>query len=130
MRLISPVNREVLVAAIVLAAGGHVCCHAETYYLSPGGADRQEGTSPQKAWQTISRANKASLQPGDNVLLEGGGAFPGNLLVRASGTAKAPITIASYGPARPPSAAAIPTVSGCSTASTSMSGTCTLPVPG
>ena len=31
------------------------------------------------------------------MLLEGGGSFPGNLLVRASGTAKAPITIASYG---------------------------------
>ena len=123
-------NREVLVAVIVLAAGGHVRCHAETYYLSPGGSDRQEGTSPQKAWQTISRANKAPLQPGDSVLLEGGGSFPGNLLVPASGTAKAPITIASYGTARPPSAAAIPTASACSTASTSRSTTCTWPVPG
>ena len=42
------------------------------YYLSPSGSDLQEGTAPQKAWQTISRVNKASLQPGDSVLLEGG----------------------------------------------------------
>jgi len=97
MRLLSPVNREVLIALIVLAAGGHVRCHAETYCVSPSGSDRQEGTSPQKAWQTISRANKAPLQPGDSVLMEGGGSFPGNLLIRASGTARAPITIASYG---------------------------------
>ena len=97
MRLLSPVNSEVLIALIVLVAGGHVRCRAETYYLSPSGSDRQEGTSPQKAWQTISRANKAPLQPGDSVLLEGGGSFPGNLLVRASGTVKAPITIASHG---------------------------------
>jgi hypothetical protein len=97
MRSLSPVNREVLIAMIVLAVGGHVRCHAETYYLSPSGSDRQEGTSPQKAWQTISRANKAPLQPGDSVLLEGGSSFPGNLLVRASGTAGAPVAIMSYG---------------------------------
>jgi hypothetical protein len=82
---------------IGLAASGYVPCHAETHYLSPKGSDSQEGTSPQKAWQTIDRLNKATLQPGDSVLLEGGSSFPGNLLVRASGTAKAPITIASYG---------------------------------
>ena len=97
MRLLSPVNRQFLIALLVLAAGDHVRCHAETYYLSASGSDRQEGTSPQKAWQTISRANKAPLQPGDSVLLEGGSTLSGNLLVRASGTSKAPITIASYG---------------------------------
>ncbi len=97
MRSLSPLNRGVLVALVVLAAVRHNRCQAESYYLSPRGSDLQEGTSPEKAWQTIRRANKAALQPGDNLLLEGGSRFPGNLLVRNSGTAKATITIASYG---------------------------------
>ena len=130
MRSLSPVNREVLVAVIVLAVGGDVRCHAETYYLSPGGSDRQEGTSPQKAWQTISRANRAPLQPGNSVLLEGGETFPGNLLVVPRVQRKRRSPSRPTGTAWPPSAAAIPTASACSTASTSRSGTCTCSVPG
>ncbi len=64
MRLLWPVKREFLVAMIGLAASGYVPCHAETYYLSPKGSDRQEGTSPQKAWQTIDRAEQGDAPAG------------------------------------------------------------------
>jgi hypothetical protein len=89
-------NTVALISVMVLVIDTQVLC-AETYYLSPGGSDARAGTSPQNAWKTIHRVNKASLQAGDSVLMEGGGSFPGNLLVRASGTANAPITIASFG---------------------------------
>ena len=50
--------------AFALTLLASVQARGETYYLSPSGSDRQEGTSPQKAWQTISRANKASAPAG------------------------------------------------------------------
>jgi hypothetical protein len=83
-----------LATGLLLSAAG---AQAANYYVSMSGSDAKDGLSSQTAWQSIDRVNKASLMPGDSVLLEGDGHFPGNLLIRASGTAKAPITIASYG---------------------------------
>ncbi len=67
------------------------------YHVSPAGSDANDGTAPGQAWKSLERANRAALRPGDRLLLEGGQSFSGNLLVTASGTAEAPITIASYG---------------------------------
>jgi len=69
----------------------------QTYYVAPTGSDGNPGTTQAKPWQTISKVSKAALQPGDSVLLEGGKSFAGNLLITASGNAKAFITIGSYG---------------------------------
>ena len=69
----------------------------QTYYVAPTGSDDNDGTTQAKPWQTISKVNKAALHPGDSVLLEGGKSFTGNLLITASGNAKAFIAIGSYG---------------------------------
>ena len=69
----------------------------ETYYVAPTGSDDNDGTTQAKPWRTIGKVNKAALHPGDSVLLEGGKSFSGNLLITASGNAKASITIGSYG---------------------------------
>ena len=70
---------------------------ATTYYVSPAGADGNDGTAPERAWQSIDRVNKAALQPGDRILFEGGQRFGGHLLLANSGTAAAFITVGSYG---------------------------------
>jgi len=70
-----------------------------TFYLSPSGSDAAAGTSPAKAWRTLSRASRAVLGPGDRLLLEGGQQFSGQLTIGESdaGDAARPLTIGSYG---------------------------------
>lgn len=72
------------------------------YYLSASGDDASPGTSPAVAWRTLGRANRARLQAGDRLLLEGGATFPGSLTLAASGggTPDRPITVSSYGGGR------------------------------
>lgn len=82
---------------LLLASALHAGASARTLYVSPAGSDESDGTSPNKAWQTIRRVNKASLLPGDSVLFEGGRRFSGSLLLTTSGAATAFITIGSYG---------------------------------
>ena len=61
------------------------------YYVSENGNDSNNGTSPESAWATIDRVNKASLKSGDAVLFECGGLFRGGVKT-VSG-----VTYASYG---------------------------------
>ena len=44
---------------------------AATRYVSPVGRDSSNGASPERAWRTIRRVNRASLRPGDRVLFRG-----------------------------------------------------------
>lgn len=81
--------------ALTLLAGGQA--RATDYYITPAGSDANDGTTPNQAWQTIERAHKATLRPGDRILFEGGRRFSGNLLITASGTKEAFIEIGSYG---------------------------------
>lgn len=71
-----------------------------TYYLSPYGNDSAAGTSPHTAWRSLARANEHSFQPGDQLLLQGGAIFPGQLTFDPGrcGTPQAPLRIGSYGP--------------------------------
>jgi hypothetical protein len=72
---------------------------ATNYYVSVQGNDHNPGTSPALAWRTTARVNATTFQPGDQVLLEGGQSFWGNIWLRSSsqGTASQPITFRSYG---------------------------------
>jgi len=72
---------------------------ATTYYLSPTGNDTNNGTSAATAWRSISRLQQVatSLQPGDQVLFERGGTFPGQFTVNSNGSSAQPIIIGSYG---------------------------------
>ncbi len=70
-----------------------------TYYLSPSGSDLNPGTSSAAPWQTIARANHATIHAGDEILFQGGATFNGNLVLtnQDAGTPASPITISSYG---------------------------------
>ncbi len=73
--------------------------HATTYYISHNGNDANSGTSPDQAWRTIARYQQMmyTLQPGDQVLFERGGIYPGIVDVPVSGSASQPIVIGAYG---------------------------------
>jgi hypothetical protein len=79
------------VVAPVLAAPTtyHVDCSA--------GNDSASGTSPTLAWRTLTKANAASLVPGDRLLFKRGCAWTGPLNARWTGTAASPIVIGAYG---------------------------------
>lgn len=78
---------------------------ARVYYVSPRGSDRSSGTSPQQAWRTVYRVDKAVLRPGDVVLFQGGSRFSDQTLMpgwglTVSGTNRSPVVFGSYGQGR------------------------------
>ena len=72
------------------------------YHVDPQGRDDNAGTSPEKAWKTIDRANRHDFKPGDRLLFAGGKTHFGNLVVGANdaGTPRRPVVIGSYGQGR------------------------------
>ncbi|MDX9750648.1 MAG: right-handed parallel beta-helix repeat-containing protein [Flavobacteriales bacterium] len=72
---------------------------AVTYYISPTGNDAHNGTSPATAWRTIDRAQQATqgMQPGDQMLFQRGGTYPGTLHLNSWATEAAPILFGAYG---------------------------------
>ncbi len=61
------------------------------------GSDANRGTTPEIAWQTLTKVNATSFQPGDRILLRAGSSWNGLVHPLGSGRADAPITITSYG---------------------------------
>lgn len=62
------------------------------------GNDTNNGSSEATAWRTISRANNASLQAGDGILLKKGCVFSGQSLIAGwTGTAASNVLVGSYG---------------------------------
>ena len=78
---------------IYLAPAGVRCFYIDDV----SGNDTNDGLSPSTAWQTSKRASQATYLPGDHILYKRGGTFIGKLAPKGSGTAAAPIVIASYG---------------------------------
>lgn len=68
-----------------------------TFYVSNDGDDSAAGTSPETAWKTVARVNKAHFIPGDQILFERDGEWNETLSPQGSGTAGNMITISSYG---------------------------------
>jgi len=73
-----------------------------TYYVRPGGNNTASGTSPAAAWRTLSRASRATLRPGDKLLLLGGHVYHGKLTIGPTdaGRPGKPILVSSYGHGR------------------------------
>ena len=74
-----------------------------TYYVdSINGNDANDGTSPEKAWKTLSRASSVTYSPGDEILLKKGSIFFERFGARGNGTEENPITLATYGEGKMP----------------------------
>lgn len=76
-----------------------VSCPTATYFVSPSGNDNATGMSPLDPWKSINKVNNTILQPGDQVLFEGGHEFQGNLYLDSQDANNHlnPVKIASYG---------------------------------
>lgn len=64
---------------------------AKVFYVSPDGSDFNDGTSPEKAWQTLDVVNSYNLPAGAYVCFERGGLWRGQI------QAKAGVTYTAYG---------------------------------
>lgn len=68
------------------------------YVDATGGADGDDGRTPDTAWQTIGKVNGETFLPGDYVLFKRGETWVGTALaITRSGTARRPIVFADYG---------------------------------
>ncbi len=69
-----------------------------SYYIdSKNGDDQRCGTSPDKAWASLERANQNTYGPGDSLLFIRGGKWNGNFRPKGKGSETLPIVVSSYG---------------------------------
>ncbi|WP_041230921.1 discoidin domain-containing protein [Deinococcus peraridilitoris] len=72
--------------------------YSKAYYVDcVKGSDSNSGSSETSAWQSLGKANAASLNPGEALLFKRGCSWDGQLTAQWQGTAAAPVTIGSYG---------------------------------
>ncbi len=78
--------------------------YGEYYLDSINGNDSNTGTSPSQAWQSLSKFNSATFQPGDHIYFKAGCTWNGCMEIgdawgpaQGSGTAANPIVIDAYG---------------------------------
>ena len=88
-----------LVAGLV---GGCASTPARDYYFSPRGDDVMGDGTSARPYRSLAKASEIGVHPGDRLLLEGGGAFEGNLVLRGGGSEGAgrQVYIGSYGSGR------------------------------
>lgn len=68
------------------------------YYIDgANGSDSASGTSPSKAWKTLSRVNSTVFSAGDKILFKAGTTYSGQLYPKGSGSKDAPVTVDMYG---------------------------------
>ncbi len=88
-----------LLGSSVSATPSSAACTSSSFYVGcKNASDGNAGTSGSSPWRTLDKANKASLNPGDRLLLQRGCTWDGNRL-RASwtGTAAQNISIRAFG---------------------------------
>ncbi|GAA0258799.1 right-handed parallel beta-helix repeat-containing protein [Cryptosporangium japonicum] len=84
-------------AAILTTPGAAGAAPGRTFYLSPLGNDAADGLTETTPWRTLARANLERFQAGDQLLLQGGAQFDGQLLLMPE---DAGATIGTYGTGR------------------------------
>jgi hypothetical protein len=69
------------------------------FYISSSGNDKNDGRTPQTAWQTLLRVDTGTFEPGDHILFQGGQTFNGMIYIagNSQGTTANPIIITSWG---------------------------------
>lgn len=91
---------RIFILCIALILGGWIhgsSTSGTTYYVSTSGSDSNNGTSPSTPWQTITKVNAASYNPGDRILFNGGQTFSGGIVASSTGSCGGIIQYGSYG---------------------------------
>jgi hypothetical protein len=80
----------------------HANAETKKFYIdAEKGNDQNDGSSPKKAFKSISRLNSLRFLGGEQLLLKGGQQFSGNLkLTGVHSTAKSPLIVSSFGSER------------------------------
>jgi hypothetical protein len=82
-----------LPAALLLSG----VAQAATYYVSPNGNDANSGLDAGSPWQTLSKVNSTTFEPGSEILFQRGGEWRERLVASSSGAAGQPIIYDAYG---------------------------------
>lgn len=68
------------------------------YYVSNAGLDANSGTAPSAPWQTITKVNATTFQPGDVIVFRRGDTFYGSLLIKGVRSQdQRKVTVGAYG---------------------------------
>src|SRR5271168_438058 len=79
---------------------------AGTYYVDAAmGKDENNGTSPDKAWKSLSGINARTFRAGDAILLKAGSVWEGQFWPKGSGVEGRPIRVGKYGEGAKPAIA-------------------------
>ena len=90
------ISRCLVLTGFTLAAASFA--FGTTYYVdSNAGNDSNNGTSQSTPWQSVTKVNSVTFQPGDQILFLSGDVWTGALSPKGSGSAGNPITIGNYG---------------------------------
>jgi hypothetical protein len=108
--LLARLHREAAAQALIMHVGRQqgpkpAARPPATFYLNAAtGSDANPGTSPQRPWRTLARADLERYRGGDRLLLRAGQRFPGNLrldpLNLTDTSQRRPLTIGAYGGGR------------------------------
>jgi hypothetical protein len=75
---------------------------AINFYVSNTGSDVADGLTPATAWQTISKVNASTFNPGSSILFNKGDTWREELIIPSSGISSSYITFGSYGTGNAP----------------------------
>jgi Right handed beta helix region len=90
-------------ALVVLVAATAAPAHAADYFVdSLAGNDARDGLSDATSWQSLSKVNGFTFNPGDVVSFKRGGAWTGTLTISRSGVSGNPIAFQDYGSGNAP----------------------------
>jgi len=80
---------------------------AGTYFVdATAGRDTNDGATPATAWQTLTKVNGTTYQPGNAICFKAGSSWTGAFAPKGSGSAAAPIVVDQFGTGAKPRIAA------------------------
>jgi hypothetical protein len=89
---------EIFCLALITVACTQDKVTTVNYYFDPdNGTETGKGTSPDKAFISLSKINDLDLQPGDSVLLKSGALFTETLYISCKGDSANPVVVGKYG---------------------------------
>ncbi|MDP2886158.1 MAG: T9SS type A sorting domain-containing protein [Ignavibacteria bacterium] len=95
-RIVPRIHLHIIVFTLVMVSA--LSAQSVTYYVDAvSGVDANNGTSTASAWQSLTKVNGRTFQPGDSILFKSGSVWTGQLIPKGSGVEGKPIVVGMYG---------------------------------